>query len=102
MNFIVLSIFYTFTFLSAPLLILAVWNNKPHFAFISLVLVAPICFYTAGYPNLFYVPLAFPVAIMIGAYYLKKQRPRLALIFFSPYLLLWLLVVVAICSEFFQ
>lgn len=43
-----------------------------------------------------YIPVLFPLGICLGALCIKKGRSRMALLFFSPYIILWVGVVITV------
>lgn len=71
-------------------------SGKYGWAYVSAAIATPICLFVAGYPALYYVPIVFPIGILMGAHYIKRQRPNLALLCFAPYLILWLGIFVSI------
>jgi len=91
---IIFCIFFGTAIASAVLLLYALLSGKYGWAYLSAVFALPLCLYVAGYPATYYVPVLFPVAILLGAMFIKKQRPGWALLFFAPYLVLWLSIMV--------
>jgi hypothetical protein len=96
MQIIVLFLIYSATITSAVLLPFAVHSGKHGWAYLSAVLASPICLFVAGYPSTFYIPVLFPLGIWLGALCIKKGRTSLALLFFSPYIILWIGVVITV------
>jgi len=94
MQAIIFYVFYGTAISSAVLLLFALLSGKYGWACLSAVLALPLCLYVAGYPATYYVPVLFPVAILLGAIFIKKQRPGWALLFFAPYLVLWVSIMV--------
>lgn len=94
MQTILLFTIYGFTIASVLLPLYAVRTGKHGWAYFSAVLASPMCLYVAGYPALFYIPILFPFGILAGAVCIKKGRSGLALLFFAPYMILWVGIVI--------
>ncbi|MGJ8688698.1 MAG: hypothetical protein ACSHXZ_04180 [Gammaproteobacteria bacterium] len=102
MQLLILFIIYFVAISSAFMLVHALRSGKYGWAYVSAAFATPICFFVAGYPALYYIPLVFPIAILAGAVCIKKQRRGLAMALFTPYLLLWagLMITILVNMEF--
>ena len=99
MQTILFLIFYSLTITSVPLLVYSVRTKKFGWAYVSIGMSSPICLFIGGYPGLFYIPILFPIGLLLGVACIKKQRSGFALLFFIPYLMLWVgAIVVALIN----
>ena len=93
---IILFSIYAATISSAFGLLYALRTGKYHSAYVSAALATPICLFVAGYPGLYFVPVLFPIGILLGANFIKRQRLGLAILCFAPFLILWLCLLVIV------
>jgi hypothetical protein len=80
---------YAVTLSSVILFFYAVRTGKYKWAFLSAAFSIPICLFMGGYPSMHYIPVLFPLGVLMGAICIKKGRTRSALVFFAPYMVLW-------------
>ncbi len=96
MQFVVLFSFYGATIVSVIVFSYAARTGKHKWAYLSAALAAPSCFFVGGYPSLYYVPVLFPLGILLGGVCIKTSRTVMALLLFAPYTILLMAVVIAI------
>jgi hypothetical protein len=74
--------------LSVSLLTMAILTSKVWLSIAALVFSIPVSVLLMGYPSLFYIPAIFPLLIFLGGKKLESNNKKTAVIFFSPYLLI--------------
>lgn len=68
-------------------------TNSQRTAYIAAALSIPICFYVAGAPTFYYVPLIFPILTVMGGYLLPTRRTLAIWLLLSPHIISTLLSI---------
>ncbi len=89
MQLIVLFFICAVTISSVILFAYAVRSGKYKWGYVSAVFSIPICLFIGGYPATYYIPVLFPLGVLMGTAYIKKGRSAIALLLFVPYMTLW-------------
>lgn len=89
MRLIMLFSIYAITISSVILFAYAARTGKYKWAYVSAAFSIPICLFIGGYPSTYYIPVLFPLGVLIGGEFIKKGRSGIALILFMPYMILW-------------
>ena len=80
--------FFLLLILSVFLPFCATFPGWHRAAYVAAAASLPICYYAAGYPGFFNVPLIFPVLTVAGGKLLRTQRTTGLWLLFSPHLIL--------------
>lgn len=74
-------------------LVLALVRKKTLPAILGLLCAFPVCVYLLGYPGLLFLPLVLPVLLYLGSKEVSDRQAGKALLYFMPFLLLTVAVI---------
>jgi hypothetical protein len=77
--------FLTISFLGVFLPIIAAITGNHRTAYVAAALSLPICFYAAGLPIFYFIPLTFPFLTVAGGKLLTTRRTLALWLLFSPH-----------------
>ncbi len=82
------------TVFSLVLPLYAAFTGRPRAAYVAAALSLPYCYYVAGAPSTYYVPLIFPLLTASGGTLLRARRTIALWLLFFPYAitLIWLVL----------